>query len=61
MNVLFRFRCSCCGKELLTDSVLLKCCEQLMDNVEHVVISHQQLRELMSGLQGSVPINIGRG
>ncbi|WP_134702570.1 hypothetical protein [Ammoniphilus sp. YIM 78166] len=61
MNVLFRFRCSCCGKEILTDSVLLKCCNQLMDNVEHVIISHQQLREMMGGFQGNVPLSMGRG
>ncbi len=32
-----------------------------MDNVEHVIISHQQLREMMGGLQGNVPLSMGRG
>ncbi|HJV45991.1 MAG TPA: hypothetical protein VJ824_09755 [Bacillota bacterium] len=61
MNVLFRFRCSCCGKEILTDSVLLKCCDRLMENIEHITITNQELRQLMSGYEGVMQITYGRG
>ncbi|MEW9671110.1 hypothetical protein [Ammoniphilus sp. 3BR4] len=46
MNILFRFNCSCCGKEKLTDSVLLKCCDKLMTNVGHVIMSDHDLQRL---------------
>lgn len=61
MNVLFRFRCSSCGKEILTDSVLLKCCDQLMDNIEHITISNQELKNLMNGFPGTLSVKVGRG
>ncbi|MBP1934796.1 hypothetical protein [Ammoniphilus resinae] len=63
MNVLFRFRCSTCGKEILTDSVLLKCCNRLMDNVEHITMSSQELQMLISGgsYQGLVKLTNGKG
>jgi hypothetical protein len=61
MNVLFRFRCSNCGKEILTDSVLLKCCNQLMENIEHITMTNQELRQLMDVYQGRLQITYGRG
>lgn len=61
MNVLFRFRCSSCGKEILTDSVLLKCCDQLMDNIENITISNQELKNLMNGFPGILSVKVGRG
>jgi hypothetical protein len=59
--VLFRFRCACCGKEVLTDSVLLKCCDKLMDHVENVTMTNEEMRSLMNGVQGIFPIIAGRG
>lgn len=66
-NVLFRFRCMSCGKEILTDSVLLKCCNQLMDNVEHITITNQELKNMTTGYQGNqctqgrLTVYFGRG
>lgn len=48
MNILFRFSCSGCGKEKLTDSVLLKCCNQLMENIGYVFVTDQELRRLIN-------------
>ena len=50
MNILFRFQCTCCGKEKLADAVLLKCCDQLMKMVGHVSMTTQEIHKLMNKL-----------
>lgn len=59
MSVMFRFRCISCGKEILTDSVSLKCCNQLMNNVENITITNHELKNMTYGYQGS-QVNQGR-
>ncbi|RKD23081.1 hypothetical protein BEP19_12715 [Ammoniphilus oxalaticus] len=60
MNTLFRFHCISCGKEVLTDSVLLKCCDQVMNNVENITVSNQELKDMMNGYQSKLQVNFGR-
>lgn len=60
MNTLFKFRCSSCGKEILTDSVLLKCCDQVMNHVEHITVSNEELNDMMNGAQNKWTTLLGR-
>lgn len=51
MQVLFKFQCSRCGKEVLSDGVVARCCERLMEHKETYSLTEREVYSLVHGLE----------
>ncbi|WP_391556979.1 hypothetical protein [Robertmurraya sp.] len=54
MEVLFRFKCTCCEREVLSDAVIIKCCGKLMVNEGHLLMTHEEVHNLYNEMHMSV-------
>jgi hypothetical protein len=50
MGIVFKFRCGQCAREVISDGVVAKCCDQLMEQKESYYLTELEMASLMKGI-----------
>lgn len=51
LQTIFKFRCAVCGREIITDGVVAKCCDRLMVQKEAYHLTDAEIISLVQGLE----------
>jgi hypothetical protein len=51
LQTIFKFRCVECGKEVITDGVVYKCCNRLMEQKEAYHLTEAEIVSLVQGFE----------